>query len=144
MFPQFVMHIGVGGDRGADIDADGSGVDQFDMFDAVRLDGEYMLRKFFPLNLRVQAGYQAFQDQGRLAGTGYSGYHGQFPFGNPDFQWFYCVNGAGGEPDDPVMVQICPSFFFCNVFCIGVFGSMPGRPCGQKGSDPGIRISGKI
>ena len=45
---QFIVDVGVGGYGGADIDADGRGVDQFHMRDPVCADGAYMIRQRFP------------------------------------------------------------------------------------------------
>ena len=76
------MHIGVGGDSGADIDADGSGVDELYLTDSFRLDGADVLRQLLPVYQSLQAGDQGLQDQRCLAGAGYACDCGQLPLGD--------------------------------------------------------------
>ena len=48
------MHVGISGDRGADVDADRRRIDQLDMADAVRLDRKDMLGQLAAVENRVQ------------------------------------------------------------------------------------------
>ena len=89
-FPQLVVHIGVSGDGGADIDADGRGVDKLHLTDAFCFHGEDVLRQFLSVDRSLQTGDQTFQDESRLAGAGHAGDHGQLSL------WNLCIQGLHG------------------------------------------------
>ena len=55
----------------------------------------------FPRGERFERRDQTFQDQRRLARTGYAGHDCQPTLGNVDIQGLYCVQGAGGQMDRP-------------------------------------------
>jgi len=55
---QFVVDIGIGRYCGPHIDADGRGIDQFDLAYTVRCQRGHMGRKFFPFNDRLKSGDQ--------------------------------------------------------------------------------------
>ena len=54
----------------------------------------------------VQAGNQAFQHKGGLAGAGNPGHHSQPPLGNFDVQRLYGVDGIGGKLNAPQREQL--------------------------------------
>ena len=66
------MNVGVGGDGGADVDADGRRVDQLDLLDAISLNGADMGGKWSAVNGRIQPRHKAFQHQCGFAGAGRS------------------------------------------------------------------------
>ena len=74
---QQVMDIGVGRHRGADIDTNGSGVNEFYLLHTFRFDASHILRQFFFSGHRFQSRNQTLQDQRGLSGTGDSRDHGQ-------------------------------------------------------------------
>ena len=100
------MHIGIGGHGGAHIDANGCGIDQLDLGDAVRHNRAYMLRQLLAVDGGVQAGNQAFQHKGGLARAGNPGHHSQPPLGNFDVQRLYGVDGVGGKLNAPQREQL--------------------------------------
>ena len=106
LFAQLIMHIGIGGHGGAHIDANGCGIDQLDLGDAVRHNRAYMLRQLLAVDGGVQAGNQAFQHKGGLAGAGNPGHHSQPPLGNFDVQRLYGVDGVGGKLNAPQREQL--------------------------------------
>lgn len=100
------MHIGIGGHGVAHIDANGCGIDQLDLGDAVRHNRAYMLRQLLAVDGGVQAGNQAFQHKGGLAGAGNPGHHSQPPLGNFDVQRLYGVDSVGGKLNAPQREQL--------------------------------------
>ena len=51
-------------------------------------------------------GDQALQDQGRLAGSGHPGDHGEPPLGDVRLQGLHRVDGPGGQMDAPLPEQL--------------------------------------
>ena len=90
-FAQLVVDVSVGGHRGADVDADGRGVDEFHVLDAFRENVGDVVGHPFPSGQRLQRGHEAFQNQRRLAGSGDARHYGEPPFGNIDLQRLYGV-----------------------------------------------------
>ena len=50
------MYARVGGNRGADVDPDGCGIDELDVRDALRIDGADVLRQRLAADVRIQRG----------------------------------------------------------------------------------------
>lgn len=98
-FAQLVVNIGVGCHGGADVDADGGGVNEFYLFYARGIDGYDMRRQFFVINGGFKRRNQTLKDQGGFAGAGNAGYNGQPAFGNVYIQRFNGVDGTGGKVD---------------------------------------------
>ena len=65
-----------------------------------------MLRQLLAVDGGVQAGNQAFQHKGGLAGAGNPGHHSQPPLGNFDVQRLYGVDGVGGKLNAPQREQL--------------------------------------
>ena len=104
--PQLVVDVGVGGHGGADIEADGGGVDELHPPDAIRLHRQDVVRQPAPGDVGLQTGDQALQDQGRLPGPGHPGDHGEPPLGDVRLQGLHCVDGPGGQVDAPILEQL--------------------------------------
>ena len=68
-FPQLIVNVRIRRHGGTDVDADGRGVDELHPLDAFRLHCFHMFRQFLSGNDCFQTGYQAFQNQRRLAGA---------------------------------------------------------------------------
>ena len=96
-FAQFVVNVGVGGDGGADVDADGRRVDQLDLLDAVSLNGADMGGKWPTVNSRIQARHKAFQHQCGFAGARHTGNDGQPALGDVHLQRLHSVDAGSGE-----------------------------------------------
>ena len=106
---QFVVDVGVGGHRGAHVDADGRGVDELDLRNAGRFHGAHVLRQPAPRNGRLQRRDEAFEDQRGLARAGYAGDDAQPPLGKFHFQRPHGVDGSGGKPQPPEAEQFLPA-----------------------------------
>ena len=89
------MDVGIGGDGRAHVDADGRGVDQFDLRDAVRVHGAHVFGQFLSMDGGFQPGNKALQDQRRFAGTGHAGDRRQASLGEIDLQRPDRVDGPG-------------------------------------------------
>ena len=98
---QLVVDIGIGGHRRADVDANGRGVNELDMRDPLRRHRFDVVGERFPRGERFERRDQTFQDQRRLARTGYAGHDCQPTLGNVDLQGLYRVQRAGGQMDRP-------------------------------------------
>ena len=129
------MDIGVGGHRGADVDADGRGVNELYLADAFCLYRPHMGGKLFAADDCLQAGNQAFQNQGGLAGAGHAGHRSQPSLGNADREGLYGVDGGCGKgnfADVKHADRISPvSYLRRSGIC-------------EEGADLGMRISGKL
>ena len=91
------MNVGVGGDGGADVDADGRRVDQLDLLDAVSLNGADMGGKWPAVNSRIQPQHKTFQHQCGFAGAGHTGNDGQPALGDVHLQRLHRVDTGSGE-----------------------------------------------
>ena len=125
------MDIGVGGYGGADVDADGGGVDEFYLSDPIRLQGTHVFRQFSSFDLCLQGGDQALQDESGLAGAGYAGDSSEPSFWDVCLQRLYGVDGTGGEVDAAVGEHVRGrSLLPPEAVC----------PAGQEGADHGAGI----
>ena len=127
---QLVVDVGVGGHRRADVDADGGGVDQFDLGDAGGLQRPDMPRQGAAGGRRLQGGHQAFQHQGGLARARHPGDHRQPALGDAHLERPDGVDGSGGEGDGPLLEELR--------FRHGLPPHR--RPPGQEGSDLAVRV----
>ena len=93
------MYIGIGGDGGADVDADRSGVDELYLPDPVCFYGTDMFRQFSATEGCLKGRDQTLQDQGGLARAGYTGHDSQTPLRNIHLQRTDCMDRTGGEMD---------------------------------------------
>ena len=103
---QLVVHAGVGGHGGADVDADGRGVDQLDLGNAGRADRLHVLRQRLAAQRGLQPGNQALEDQRGLARAGHAGDGGQPALGEPQGEGLHGVNWPGGHFDRAQVKQV--------------------------------------
>ena len=66
---QLIMHAGIGGHGGADVDADGRRIDELDVRDALGADRPNVRRQRMAADAGLQRGDQALEHHGRLAGA---------------------------------------------------------------------------
>ena len=104
--PQFIMDIGIGSDRGADVDTDRRCVDQLNLADILSLQRAYRLRQRFPLDHRFQSGNQAFQNQRGLARSRHSGHNCQPALRDIHFQRLNSMQLGSGKMNFPQLEHI--------------------------------------
>ena len=100
------MYIGISGDGGADVDSDRGGINQLYLPYAFRFDAFHMVRQPVAGYVGLQSGDEAFQDKGRLAGAGNSGYDREPSFGNVRFKRLDGVYRACGKVDAPIFKNL--------------------------------------
>ena len=96
------MYARVGGNRGADVDPDGRGIDEFDVRDALRTDGADVLRQRLAADVRIQRGDEAFQHHRCLAEAGYAGDDGEPPLGDTHLQRLHGMDRRSRKMNDAV------------------------------------------
>ena len=99
------MDTGVGCHGGADIDADGGGIDELHMGDSLGLHPPDVGGQGAAVNVSFQGGDQALQHHGGLAGAGNPGDHGQPPLGDLHVQRLYGMDLVGGKKNGALVKE---------------------------------------
>ena len=100
--PQLVVDARVGGDRRADIDADGRGVDELDMRNTVGFDCADMRGQGAAADACLQSGNEALEHHGGLAGAGHTGDDGQPSLRDLDLQRLDGMDLRRGQMHGPI------------------------------------------
>ena len=125
------MDACVGCHSGADIDADGRGINQLDVCNAVSIDCVDVGRQCGTMDFRLQSGDQAFQYHGGFSGAGYPGDNREPSLGNIDHQGLYRMNLIRRKVNRAIRKQ---------AFFLGT-GTQPAPGgTGKKRTDLGSRI----
>ena len=101
------MDVGIGGHRGAHIDADGGGVDELDLLNAGGFHSTDMLRQFCaPEMAASSAGIRLSSTSVVLPEPDTPVTTVSLPFGNVGLQRLDRVDRAGGQVDAPLFKQL--------------------------------------
>ena len=103
---EFIVDVGIGGHRRADVYAYGSGVDEFYMGNARGIDVLYMGRHLFSVQEGFQSRYETFKHHGGFSGARHPGDHAEAAFGDIHLKGLNSMDRSRGKMDPPFVEQI--------------------------------------